>query len=148
MNSIPSSLLLIIRISILAIAILCPRFDSYAGNQSLEELRALVNAESISRTVQDLFGFGTRYEFTEGRRNAADYLYKRFQVYCQNAEYDYYHFEEDSEIYESANVIGIIHGSGISDSVIVIGAHYDSYSDEDPLNFAPGADDNASGVAG
>jgi len=41
------------------------------------------------------------------------------------------------------NVVATIHGT--SESEIVVGAHYDSYSPN--LGIAPGADDNASGVA-
>jgi len=129
------------------ITVLSPGLRSHAAGHSGKALVALVNADSISRTVQDLCDFGTRYEYTEGRQNAVKYLFKRFQAYCREAAYDHYQFWEDSVPYGSANVIGIIRGAQFPDSVIVIGAHYDSISEDDPLNVAPGADDNASGVA-
>lgn len=47
------------------------------------------------------------------------------------------------------NIIGIIPGRAIDGGIIVLGAHYDSIS-LDPLDaeyYAPGANDNASGVA-
>ncbi len=44
------------------------------------------------------------------------------------------------------NVIATQTGTVYPDSIFVIGAHYDSVS-EDPMHSAPGADDNASGVA-
>lgn len=47
------------------------------------------------------------------------------------------------------NIIGILQGTQIDGGVIVLGAHYDSIS-IDPLDaeyYAPGANDNASGVA-
>jgi photosystem II stability/assembly factor-like uncharacterized protein len=47
----------------------------------------------------------------------------------------------------SENVVAVVHGTGKSDSVVIIGAHYDCFS-EDPYRYAPGANDNASGVAG
>lgn len=47
----------------------------------------------------------------------------------------------------SENVVAIKQGTESPDTVIIIGAHYDSRS-EDAYNYAPGADDNASGVAG
>jgi photosystem II stability/assembly factor-like uncharacterized protein len=47
----------------------------------------------------------------------------------------------------SRNVVAVKTGSMVPDSCIIIGAHYDSYS-ESMYSQAPGADDNASGVAG
>lgn len=60
------------------------------------------------------------------------------------------------ENYISRNVVGFIEGSDRSDQYIIIGAHYDSQGmggmismdqNEEPM-IHPGADDNASGVAG
>jgi len=47
------------------------------------------------------------------------------------------------------NVVGIIQGTEIGGGTILIGAHYDSTSlnPEDGLAYAPGANDNGSGVA-
>ncbi|HMA76783.1 MAG TPA: M28 family peptidase [Candidatus Krumholzibacteriaceae bacterium] len=39
-------------------------------------------------------------------------------------------------------------GFGLPEQRVVLCAHYDSYNWKDPYNIAPGADDNASGVAG
>lgn len=56
----------------------------------------------------------------------------------------------------SRNIVGLIEGSGMSDQYIIIGAHYDSQGmggiismdQNDEPSIHPGADDNASGVAG
>ncbi len=48
----------------------------------------------------------------------------------------------------SENIVAIKSGSVNPDSVIILGAHYDSWSDESMMTYAPGANDNASGVAG
>lgn len=47
------------------------------------------------------------------------------------------------------NVVGVINGTEAGRSVIVVGAHYDSRTDDitDSTSAAPGADDNGSGVA-
>ena len=45
------------------------------------------------------------------------------------------------------NVVGTMHGTTYPEQEYIIGAHYDSVNWEDPENGAPGADDNASGVA-
>jgi hypothetical protein len=49
-------------------------------------------------------------------------------------------------IYSSKNIIGALPGKVDPSQVVVICAHYDSYSGQ-PLTLAPGADDNASGSA-
>ncbi|HMY13234.1 MAG TPA: M28 family peptidase [Bacteroidia bacterium] len=49
--------------------------------------------------------------------------------------------------YNSKNVIGIITGNKIPDSLIVITAHYDHLGGMGNKTFFPGANDNASGVA-
>ena len=45
------------------------------------------------------------------------------------------------------NVVGTIEGTTNPDQEYIVGAHFDSVNWEDPENGAPGADDNASGVA-
>ncbi len=52
--------------------------------------------------------------------------------------------------FNSQNVVGFKKGTGSSNEVIVVGAHYDDISEpyNDHASVSPGADDNASGVAG
>jgi leucyl aminopeptidase len=46
------------------------------------------------------------------------------------------------------NVIATLQGSDVSDSISIMGGHYDNYlGTGDPFVYAPGANDNASGVA-
>lgn len=45
------------------------------------------------------------------------------------------------------NVVGELRGHTHADDVILVGAHLDSITFEDPMRLAPGADDNASGSA-
>ncbi|MCC6805554.1 MAG: M20/M25/M40 family metallo-hydrolase [Anaerolineae bacterium] len=47
------------------------------------------------------------------------------------------------------NVIGVLAGTDVGGGVIILGAHYDSisYNFNDSAAFAPGANDNASGIA-
>src|SRR5664279_2470398 len=47
------------------------------------------------------------------------------------------------------NIIGILPGTDVGGGVIVLGAHYDSisYNFDDSAAYAPGADDDASGIA-
>lgn len=104
------------------------------------ELAGLVSEGEIRRTIEDLVAFGTRYTASEGDEAAADYLVGRLEGLGLVVERD--PFTADGEAAE--NVIGWIDGD--SPEVYVFQAHYDSTSN-DPMNAAPGADDNASGVA-
>jgi Zn-dependent M28 family amino/carboxypeptidase len=54
--------------------------------------------------------------------------------------------EHDGDVLKGVNLIGRIRGSGTSDRVLVIGAHYDHFGSRDD-KILNGADDNASGVA-
>jgi len=54
--------------------------------------------------------------------------------------------EHDGELLKGVNLIGRIRGSGTSERVLVIGAHYDHFGVRDG-KILNGADDNASGVA-
>lgn len=66
----------------------------------------------------------------------ASYIFSEFSVFCDTTYYQ--EFEVNGKIYR--NVIGVLN-PGI-DEVISIGAHYDV------CEHTPGADDNASGIAG
>lgn len=67
---------------------------------------------------------------------AADYIAQKFRECGYEAEFQYYDVHDQTV----RNIIAIKTGSTQPEEVIVVGAHYDSYSN-------PGADDNASGVA-
>jgi hypothetical protein len=97
--------------------------------------------------------------------NAAEYIFRKFQSYGLEVEYDPFDHEvlEDSEYYgygiignyEMRNVVGTLPGSGPNrDRIYIICAHYDSvaasssgWADNWKAMPAPGADDNASGTA-
>jgi hypothetical protein len=69
---------------------------------------------------------------------------KKIDVWTQPVQFTWRTFEVKSE-----NIVAVFQGKDIGAGVIVVGAHYDSIS-SDAYNGdapAPGADDNASGVA-
>ncbi len=95
--------------------------------------------------------------------NAAEYIFREFQSYGLEVEYDPFDHEirEDPQgrgiigNYEMLNVIGTLPGSGPNrDRIYIICAHYDSIAvavlagrNVWKTMRAPGADDNASGTA-
>ncbi|MBI3377568.1 MAG: M28 family peptidase [Nitrospirae bacterium] len=82
---------------------------------------------------------GTRtYQETEKLNKAADFIEEKFRSYKCNVERQSFK-AEDKTYY---NIEAEIKGTSDKDKIIVIGAHYDT------IIGTPGADDNASGVAG
>ncbi len=94
-------------------------------------------------TIEDLEDFGTRWTFSDGDTEARDYLVDRLADYGFVAELDAFTVSGEP----CHNVIARKQGVVDPDVVWIYSAHYDSTSDQ-PDVYAPGADDNASGVAG
>jgi hypothetical protein len=95
------------------------------------------------QAVVDLAGFGTRYVGTDGCLAARDYVEAQFLG--SGLQVSTPRFSVRGE--EAFNVVGELPGNGTTSDIVVVGAHYDSTS-EQPRVAAPGAEDNASGVAG
>ncbi|MEO0235461.1 MAG: M28 family peptidase [candidate division WOR-3 bacterium] len=101
---------------------------------------SLVNVDSIFQTIQTLQDFGTRFAYTSNCRSAENYLRDRLTPYSDNSAMWPLSWNGTSMY----NVVA--EKSGAKQDFIIISSHLDSYSN-DPWNFAPGADDNASGCA-
>lgn len=124
----------------------------------LETLMPQINADSLLRTVTDLQNFESRYALRPGgNHEVAEYLVNRLNNYGITAVIDTFHLSGqhwlvglyDQDFY---NVRGVLPASEpIDDSLVLIGAHLDAISYDHTtwqlLENAPGADDNASGVA-
>lgn len=114
-----------------------------------------VNADSIKYFMQQLENFGTRFCLAENRREVAIFIRDRLtgMGYTDTRLDSFlleYTFMNEQYISWQYNVISTYAGYGSSDSVFILGAHYDSiiYPFESTVfTDAPGADDNASGVA-
>lgn len=81
---------------------------------------------------------GNRNVFDYGNlENAENYIAEQFMAYGYDVQFQAYAVEGR----EVKNIFVAKKGTKLPDEIIVVGAHYDSC-------FNPGADDNASGVAG
>jgi len=119
------------------------------------DLTADVNPDSLKSYVTWMQNMGTRFCLSENRRDVALLIRNKFisfgypgarldsfllQLTYRDTEYSLWQY----------NVTARLDGSGGSDSLTVIGGHYDSIlsgGGSDPFTMAPGANDNASGVA-
>jgi hypothetical protein len=110
----------------------------------ISEIVSLINTDSVEYFIQSLEDFGTRYKFASTRDSVA------FWIRDQFLSMGYSDAILDSVYYENTwqkNVIATLPGNLEPDKINIVGAHHDSYAYPDPMNYAPGADDNGSGVA-
>src|SRR5699024_10161834 len=109
-----------------------------------------VRQDNVERVVHDLThigetedsGLGTRHYMYPGNQIAADYLYQELESYGLSV-----HFEDFImwDGYLLVNVVAQIPGQDDS-AIYGVMAHFDSLNEANP-GQAPGADDNASGIA-
>ena len=125
------------------------------------EIEALVNAVSEQQLVayvQTLESFGTRNTFSETQRDdygigaARRWIHSEFQRVNSGGlqvEFEDFSATIDGRQTNQRNVIATLPGIGNHPGAIVLIAHYDSrhIDPNDGASLAPGADDNASGVA-
>ena len=109
-----------------------PRVGAIVDQVSRDNLKALI------KTLQD---FQTRRTGTAGCDAAAAFIHDYFHMNGVEAEVQEYPTGGDAE-----TVVGELRGSAFPDDIVIVCAHFDSTSTE-PETLAPGADDNASGVA-
>ncbi len=117
-----------------------------------------VNSDSVESYLQFLQDKGTRFLIAPNRRAVAESIKEKFlQLGADHVRIDSFlcytkinmwnlHFDTTTWQY---NIAATIDGITDGNQRIVMGAHYDDVvaPDGDPMVFAPGADDNASGVA-
>jgi hypothetical protein len=118
-----------------------------------QELTANISADSLASYVGWMESMGTRFALADNHRQIAlDILNKFKMMGFSKSRLDSFILDR---IYEDIryqqwqyNVIATLEGTTYPDSVCIVGAHYDdNLSTGDPFSAAPGANDNASGVA-
>jgi len=102
-----------------------------------------VSADSILSFLQSLQNFSTRYALADNRYIVANWIKSQFQRFgINNAELNSFQWNGTTQY----DVVATIPGTVYPDTYIIVGGHYDSITYDNPLVFAPGADDNASGT--
>ncbi len=127
---------------------------------SIDTLLQQVSTDNLMRHTQTLAGFRTRYvnstqsSPTEGIGAARQYIHDTLASYAAQSEgrmtvWDHpftITWEEIRSIQQ--NVVATLQGIESGAGVIIVGAHYDATAiDTNPRLLAPGANDNATGVA-
>lgn len=135
-----------------------------APSRELRRLLAEVDEDRIEATVRRLVSFGTRHTLStqddpeRGIGAARDWIYAEMKRYAaasggrMTVQLQSYIQEPASRIPVATritNVVATLRGSVDPDRVQVVSGHYDSRATDvmDATSDAPGADDDASGVA-
>ena len=118
------------------------------------EIRALmdsVSVDSIKANIEHLCSYYNRRYDSRYIWEVQDWLVSRYQNFGVDTVMLHDFPVPDSDIETSDNILAVKWGTKTPDEYVICGAHYDSWNPDgaDPDTIrAPGADDNASGVAG
>jgi hypothetical protein len=119
-------------------------------NPTIREMLDQVNQDSLEATVQHLQDYGSRIWNSDNAFAASDWIARRMEALGLEVEQQPFNANTWMGSGQAApNVIGIQRGTLYPDTYVVCGSHFDSFSYEAMMGggTAPGADDNATGVA-
>jgi hypothetical protein len=122
------------------------RWNSTPQEKILKILTKSVSEERISADINTLTSFHTRNTYSPLINDVADWIKSKFSQIGYKDIFDHHYTNEDLEL---RNIIAMKKGWGRTGEVLLICAHYDCRMEEltDAESRAPGADDNASGMA-
>ncbi|MBR4390912.1 MAG: M28 family peptidase [Bacteroidales bacterium] len=116
----------------------------------IREMMNQVNMDSLEATVQHLQDLNSRIWNSTNAFTASDWIAGRMEALGLEVEQQAFYANTWLGSGQAApNVIGIQRGTLYPDTYVVCGSHFDSFSWESMYGSgnAPGADDNATGVA-
>ena len=115
----------------------------------IREMLNQVNMDSLEATVHHLQDYGHRLWNSDKAFAASDWIASRMEAFGLEVEQQPFYANTWLGGADAApNVIGIQRGTLYPDTYVVCGSHFDSFSwDAYSGGVAPGADDNATGVA-
>jgi len=134
-----------------------PSQESVGLNLLLDQ----VDETRMMQHIEALTSVGTRHinsSYTDPRRGigaAYQYILSQFQAISRESNgnfatwTDYFRLDAFGHVSTGRNVVGVIGDTDFGAGTIIIGAHYDSRCSkrDDYISDAPGANDNAAGVA-
>jgi hypothetical protein len=110
----------------------------------ITQITSSVNPDSVRFFIQSLQNFQTRFLFANTRDAVAAWIKNQFmQMGFVDVVIDSFQYQGTWQ----KNVVATLPGIYEPQVYNILGGHQDSYSSGDPMIFAPGADDNASGIA-
>ena len=110
----------------------------------ITQITSSVNPDSVRFFIQSLQDFQTRFLLASTRDSVAVWIkYLFIQMGFTDVVIDSFQYQGTWQ----KNVVATLPGIYEPEVYNIVGGHHDSYSSGDPMIFAPGADDNASGTA-
>ncbi len=120
-----------------------------------------VESDRLMFHINTLQNFNTRHvnstqlSSTQGIGAARSYISDQFEAYLQSSNGNLYTFDMEFEVTfdeqttKQKNIVAVIQGTEAGAGTVIIGAHYDSIGQpfESGTAYAPGANDNGTGVA-
>lgn len=110
-----------------------------------------VSSPLLSDNLNVLAAIHSRHVNSLTLDQAAEFIFNRFSSFGGRwqVSYDDFPLRYDAKNTTQKNVIAILPGNSLNPGILIVGAHYDSRTGNirDASSAAPGADDNASGVA-
>lgn len=123
-------------------------FASYTIDNAttVNTLLSSINASELTDTVNSMMNFHNRYYSVQSGVDAAQWLKNHWQqIASSRSDISVEYFNHS---FSQSSVVVTIPGAEKADEIVVIGGHLDSINQSNPSNGrAPGADDNASGIA-
>ncbi|MDP5214825.1 M20/M25/M40 family metallo-hydrolase [Pseudoalteromonas tunicata] len=123
-------------------------FNGYSidNAQTVNALVASLNQTDLTATVTQLSNYNNRYYTQQTGQDAANWLKNHWQsVASSRSDIS---IELFNHTWSQPSVIATITGTSAAQDIVVIGGHLDSINQSNPTaGRAPGADDNASGIA-
>lgn len=110
----------------------------------IAQLVSHVSADSVETRLYELQNFVTRHALADNRLQVAEWIRQKFASFgIADAELQAFDYNGTQQY----NVVATIPGTDYPDEYIIVGGHHDSRSTNiNVYDFAPGADDNASGT--
>ncbi len=100
-----------------------------------------VSQDTLEAFLRRLIAFFTRYSTTDSCRSAANWVRARLEEYnCDSTALHTFRANY------APNVIGVKRGTVNPNRIYVVSGHIDNTSELAPSGYAPGSDDNASGM--
>ena len=120
-------------------------------NPEIRTLIDSVSVDSIKANIEHLCSYHNRRYDSRFIWEVQDWLISRYQAFGVDTVMLHDFPVPDSDIETADNIIAVQWGTKTPNEYVICGAHYDSWNPDgtDPDTIrSPGADDNASGVAG
>ena len=120
-------------------------------NPEIRTLIDSVSVDSIKANIEHLCSYHNRRYDSRYIWDVQDWLISRYQAFGVDTVMLHDFPVPDSDIETADNILAVQWGTKTPNEYVICGAHYDSWNPDgtDPDTIrSPGADDNASGVAG